>query len=281
MVKDIYEELMLLRKAYRPCALATVVQTTGSSPQRAGAKLLVHDDGSITGTIGGGCVEARVIELGLLSMTDGSARTVPFDLTETEGGLVCGGHMIVFVEPVLPDPLLVIIGAGHVGKALATIARFAGFRVIIVDDREAYADPAHVPVGCTVLVNAFSSPLRGVPADDRTCIVVATRGHSHDLEAVAAALETGAGYIGLVGSKRKRGIVFGTLADRGFSQDDLERVEIPAGLPIGAVTPEEIAVSIMGRMIETRRKHDGSLGHSPCCGTIETDGTAQAAPAHR
>jgi len=280
-VTDIYEELARLRRENKPCAVATVVQTTGSSPQRAGAKMLVRGDGSIAGTIGGGCIEAKVIETSHLAVEDGVARTVPFDLTETEGGLICGGHMVVFIEPVLPDPHLIILGAGHVGRALSAIARFSGFRVTVIDDREEFANPVNIPDAGTVLVNNFKDPLSGVKVDEQGFVVVATRGHNHDLEAVAAALGTGARYVGLVGSKRKRSVIFGELMDRGFSRDDAERVIIPVGLPIGSVTPEEIAVSIMAQIIETRRKHDRSLGHSSCCGTIVEDGAIEAAPAIR
>lgn len=278
---DIYEELARLRRENKPCALATVVQTTGSSPQRTGAKMLVRGDGSTAGTIGGGCIEAKVIENSRLAMEDGATRTIPFDLTETEGGLICGGTMVVFVEPVLPDPHLVILGAGHVGRALSSLARFSGFRVTVVDDREEFANPVNLPEASTVLVNSFRDPLCGAEVDEQAFIVIATRGHSHDLEAVAASLKTGARYVGLVGSKRKRSVIFGELMDREFSRDDVERVIIPVGLSIGSVTPEEIAVSIMAQIIETRRKNDKSLGHSSCCGTIEEDGAVEAAPSPR
>src|SRR5512143_1007965 len=120
---DIYEELTTPKKENRACALATIVQAIGSSPQRAGAKMLVRDDGTISGTLGGGCIEEQVRQLALLALQDRTTRTVPFDLTETESGLVCGGQIVIFIEPVFPDPHLVIIGAGHVGKALASVAR--------------------------------------------------------------------------------------------------------------------------------------------------------------
>ena len=278
---DIYEELAMLRRENRPCAVATVVEASGSSPQRTGAKMLVRSDGSIAGTVGGGCIEARTIELALLAMEDGSARTVPFDLTGTEHGLVCGGHMVLFIEPVLPDPHLVILGAGHVGKALAKIARFSGFRVTVIDDREEFANPLHVPDATIILVNSFSDPLRGTAIDDHSYVVIATRGHEHDLEALVAVLATGSRYIGLVGSMRKKGIVYGELRDRGFSPDDIERVIIPVGLLIGSVTPEEIAVSVMAQIIETRRKHDGGLGHSTRCRAVEEDGAVKTTPSTR
>jgi len=277
----IYEEVARLIAGGKGCVLATVVQATGSSPQRAGAKMLIRPGAPPLGTIGGGCVEARVIEEARLALTDALPRTVPFDLTSTDGGLVCGGHMVVFIEPLLPDPHLVILGAGHVGKALAAIASHAGFRVTVVDDREEFANSTHLPGAGTVMVNPFSNPLRGITVDESTFIIVATRGHDHDLEAVDAALRTPACYIGLVGSRRKRGIITGSLVDRGFFREEAGRVIVPVGIPIGSVLPGEIAVSILAQIISIRRKHHGRHGHSACSGALVEDGAAETAPADR
>ena len=277
---DIYEELATIKKAGRACALATIVQAVGSSPQRAGAKMLVRDDGSISGTLGGGCIEERVRQLALLALEDASTRTVPFDLTETESGLICGGQIVIFIEPVFPDPRIIVIGAGHVGKALATVARFSGFRATVIDDREEYANPGNIP-DAEVIVNPFGDPLRGVTIDGGTGVVIATRGHTHDLDALKTVLRTPAGYIGLVGSRRKKAVLSGTLLDAGFSRHDVERVIVPAGLPIGSVTPEEIAISIMAQIIGIRRRHDINRGNSSCGRIVEADGAAEAAPPAR
>lgn len=279
---DIYEELTTLKKENRACALATIVQAIGSSPQRAGAKMLVRDDGTISGTLGGGCIEEQVRQLALLALQDRTTRTVPFDLTETESGLVCGGQIVIFIEPVFPDPHLVIIGAGHVGKALASVARFSGYRTTVIDDREEYASTAHIPDASEVIINDFADPLRGVVVGRDTNVVIATRGHTNDLDALRAVLQTPAGYIGLVGSRRKKAILFGTLLGAGFPREEIERVIIPVGLPIGSVTPEEIAISIMAQIIENRRRHETrNRGNSSCGRVVETDGTAEAAPPAR
>lgn len=270
---EIYEEILRLRKAGRSSALATIVQCLGSSPQREGAKMLVRDDGSIMGTLGGGCIEAEVIQLSLMVIRDGAPRTVPFELTEKKGGLVCGGKILVYVEPVVPAPHLIILGAGHVGKALSEIAKFSGFRVTVVDDRIEYANRGNVPRADDIVVTDFGRVFHEMNVERNSFIVIATRGHTHDLDAAESALKTGAHYIGLLGSSRKRAVLFHALKEKGFSEDDIRRVIIPVGLPIGSVTPEEIAVSIMAQIIEKRRGNvPTGISDPSCSGRIEEDG---------
>ncbi len=276
---DIYEEILQLKKAGRASALATIVECRGSSPQKQGAKMLVRDDGSLLGTLGGGCLEADVVQASLMAIRDGSPRTLPFELTEKDGGLVCGGTVLVYIEPVLTDPRLVVLGAGHVGKALSALAKFSGFKVTVADDRPEHANRDNLPDAHEIVVNAFGTVFSVVPADRGTFIVVATRGHNHDLEAVKAALLTDAGYVGLLGSRRKKGILINALREAGFSPEDIQRIIIPVGVPIGSVTPEEIAVSIMAQIIQHRREHDAfRLGRPSCGGIFAEDGAAQTAP---
>ena len=277
---EIYEEIVRLKKLGRSSALATIIESRGSSPQKQGAKMLVRDDGTTLGTLGGGCIEAEVVQHSLMAMQDGRPRSVPFELNEREGGLVCGGSVTVYIEPVFAAPRLVILGAGHVGKALATLARFAGFQVTVTDDRPEHANKDSVPDAHDIVVSDFPSVFSHVAADPGTCVVVATRGHNHDLDAVQAALRTSAAYIGLLGSRRKKGLLMNALRDAGFARADIERIVIPVGLPIGSVTPEEIAVSIMAQIIQHRREHaPGHHGGPACGGNVEQDGPAQAAPA--
>ena len=277
---DIFEEIVRLKKIGRPSALATIVECRGSSPQKQGAKMLVRDDGSTLGTLGGGCLEADVVQHCLMAVRDGQPRTIPFELNEKEGGLVCGGSVTVYVEPVLADPRLVVLGAGHVGKALARLARFSGFRVIVTDDRSEHANRDNVPDAHEVVVSDFPSIFSRVPADAGTCVVIATRGHNHDLDAVRAALRTRAGYIGLLGSSRKKGLLINALRDDGFAREDIARVIVPVGLPIGSVTPEEIAVSIMAQIIQHRRAHVSTApGDRACGGLFVPDGPDQATAA--
>ena len=142
---QIYEEVIRLKRLGRISAIATIVECRGSAPQKQGAKMLVRDDGSLLGTLGGGCLEADVVQAALMAMKDGSPMTLPFELTEREGGLVCGGAVLVYIEPVMLEPHLVILGAGHVGKTLSKLARFSGFRVTVVDDRAEFANRENIP----------------------------------------------------------------------------------------------------------------------------------------
>ncbi len=275
---EIYEEIVRLKKEGRPSAVATIVQCVGSSPQKEGSKMLVRDDGSVFGTLGGGCLEAEVIQAAVMVIKDGSPRTLPIELTERHGGLVCGGKVLVYIEPVIPEPRLIILGAGHVGKALARVAKFCGFRTIIADDREEFANRENIPEAAETVVHDFGNVFSRVLTDRGSYIVIATRGHNHDLDALKAALRTDAGYIGLLGSKRKRALLFKMLDESGFSKDDIGRVITPVGLSIGSVTPEEIAISIMAQIIQKRRGNIVSGIRSASCGRLgKEDGEAETA----
>jgi len=279
---EIYEEALKLKRLGRTSAIATIVECRGSSPQKQGAKMLVRDDGTIMGTLGGGCMEADVVQAAIMTIRDREPRTLPFTLTEQEGGLVCGGTVLVYLEPVVPEPRLVILGAGHVGKALATLARIAGFRVTVMDDRSEFANRDQVPDANEVVLGDFKKACDGIDVVAGTFIVIATRGHNHDLDAVGAALGTRAGYIGLLGSRRKKALLRKALVERGFSGQEIERVIIPVGIEIGSVSPEEIAVSIMAQIIQKRRGHAASRGSAdPCSGFGGENGAVEAAPAAR
>jgi xanthine dehydrogenase accessory factor len=275
---DIYEEILRLKRDGRPSALATIVQCIGSSPQKEGSKMLVREDGSIMGTLGGGCMEAEVIQASLMTIRDGRPVTFPFELTERHGGLVCGGKVLVYIEPLVPEPDIFILGAGHVGKALAKAARFCGFRVTVADDRPEYANRENIPDASEIVVRDFNDVFCGIVMHKGSYIVIATRGHNHDLDALRSALRTKAGYVGLLGSRRKRAVLFKVLKEEGFSDEDIGRVIIPVGLPIGSVTPEEISVSIMAQIIQSRRENGPSdLGRSSCRRIGTENGEVEAA----
>ena len=279
----IFEEVVRQKHLGRTSVIATIVECRGSSPQKQGAKMLVRDDGSTLGTLGGGCLEADVLQAAAMAMRDHEPRTLSFSLTEKDGGLVCGGTVLVYVEPVVPEPHLVILGAGHVGRALAKLARGTGFRVTVMDDRGEYANPDNIPDANELVVGDFTTACENIAVTPATYIVVATRGHNHDMDAVRSALGTNAGYLGLLGSKRKKALLQNRLAELGFAEDDIKRVIIPVGLAIGSVTPEEIAVSIMAQIIERRRTHEGPRGSTGACSRLgKEDGAAEAAaPARR
>jgi len=274
---EIYEEIVRLNRAGVASALATVVESAGSSPRKAGAKMLVKYDGSIMGTVGGGKVELEVIASARQAMASGLPLTMPFNLTE-EHGHVCGGRLLVYIEPSDIPPRLIVIGAGHVGRALTDAAKVVRFHVTVADERPEYATRERMPGADEVMVADYAG-MQGLPAVDAgTFIVITTTGFEKDFAAIRAALKTPARYIGVIGSARKRDVMFKTLAGEGFSQEELGRITIPVGLAIGAETPEEIAVSIVAQLIETRRGNAAAgLGPSTCGGDVSPDGKMQAA----
>ncbi len=241
--------------------------------------MLVRADGTILGTLGGGCLEAEVMQVAQMAIRDGAPRTIPFELTEKHGGLVCGGKVLVYIEPVIPAPDLIILGAGHVSRALARTAAFAGFRVTVTDDRIEYIDKDNFPDTDKVIVSEFSEVFSHIQASQNSYIVVATRGHNHDLDALRAALNTEARYIGLLGSRRKRALLFRTLHEEGFPKTSTSRIVTPVGLDIGSITPEEIAVSIVAQLISERRGNAGKgISSASCCGLVEENGSDKTAP---
>jgi xanthine dehydrogenase accessory factor len=274
----IYEEMIALSRLGVPFALATVVESAGSSPRKAGAKMLVRHDGSILGTVGGGRVELETIEAALAALLSGEPRTLPFTLTQ-EYGHVCGGRLLVYIEPAGPASHLLIVGAGHVGRFLAAAASFAGFRVTVADDRPEFATREQVPEAEEVHLGECAELLGRLPVGAGTCIVITTTGFEKDFAAVRAALATPARYIGIIGSKRKREVLVQTLSAEGYAPNDIDRLTIPVGLAIGAETPAEIAVSIVAQLIQTRRNHAASVGDAPGRRAVAADGALQAASA--
>ena len=261
---EIYEEIVALQRSGRRGALATIVNVRGSIPSFKSAKMLVRDDGSIAGTIGGGCVEAEVWQTAREVMTSEKARTLTFDLNQNpkyDTGLVCGGTLEIFIEPILPAPLLYIFGAGHVSLALFNAARSAGFDVIVADDRETYANAERFPGARQILAHDFDRTLAELAPGDSAFIVIATRGHRDDMRILRWAVQTSARYIGMIGSRRKAITVYRQLTAEGLSPELFERVHSPVGLDIGAITPEEIAVAVVAELIASRRNVERALPH--------------------
>jgi xanthine dehydrogenase accessory factor len=261
---NIYEEIVKLQREGRRGAVATIVNARGSIPSFQTAKMLVRDDGSIAGTIGGGCVEAEVWQTAREVIAQEKPRTLTFDLNQDpkyDTGLVCGGTLEIFVEPVLPVPLLYIFGAGHVALELFKAARNAGFDCVVADDRDAYANAERFPGALQVVAKDFELALIELAPTESCYIVIATRGHRDDMRVLRWAVQTQARYIGMVGSKRKAITVFRELTREGLDPAMFERVHSPVGLDIGAVTPEEIAVSIVAELIAMRRRAEHALPH--------------------
>ena len=252
---QIYEEIVRLRRSGASFALATVTDHSGSSPRKAGAKMLLRTDGSILGTVGGGRVEAETIAAAREAMASGKPRTLPFLLNE-EHGFACGGAMTVFVDPQLSAPQLVMFGAGHVGKATAALAKGCGFRVTVVDERPECANPEQIPCADQFVVAPVRDSFSRLRLDAESSVIIATPGHISDFEAVRGALASPAGFIGLLGSRRKREALLKALTEEGFPEEQRGRVTTPVGLEIGAETPEEIAVSIVAQLVRRRRSDD-------------------------
>jgi xanthine dehydrogenase accessory factor len=261
---DLYEEIVRLRKDGRRGAVATIVNVRGSIPSFKTAKMLVRDDGSIIGTIGGGCVEAEVWQAAREVMESEKPRTLTFDLNQDpkyDTGLVCGGTLEIFVEPILPPADLYIFGAGHVAASLYKVARIAGFDVTIIDDREAYANRERFPEAQEVIAEDFDKAAAGLTPAESSYIVIVTRGHRDDMRMLRWAVQTPARYIGMIGSKRKTITIFKELQNEGLAAHLFDRVHAPVGLDIGAITPEEIAVSITAELIAARRRVERELPH--------------------
>ena len=252
---DLFEEIVKLRRAGRRAALATIVHTNGSIPSYESSRMLVREDGSIAGTIGGGCVEAEVWAAAKEVMRGEAPRKMTFNLNNEasfDNGLICGGTLEVFVEPILPQPSLYIFGGGHVSMALARAAHTAGFAIGVIDDREAFANAERFPMAGEIYAT-YEEAFETIKPNASSYLVIVTRGHKDDMRVLAWAIHTPARYIGMIGSKRKVLSVYKALEKEGVPAEQFERVRAPVGLDIGALTPEEIAISIAAELIGVRR----------------------------
>jgi xanthine dehydrogenase accessory factor len=237
-------------------ALVTIVSTRGSTPQRVGAKMLVHADGGQLGTIGGGCYESDAFGKAREALRTRKPRLVKYELTDDfaeETGLICGGQMEVFIEPIEPPPQLVILGAGHVGLQLGRLAPGLGFRVTVIDDRERFANRERFPDAAAVVVESIPEWITRTPLHPSAYVVILTRGHRQDYDAIRALAGRDLRYVGLIGSRAKVAKVVERAIEEGVSPAWLRSVRAPVGLDIGAVTPEEIAVSIVAELVAVRR----------------------------
>lgn len=253
---DIYEEILKVQSAGRSGALATIIAARGSTPREVGAKMLIRDDGTIYGTIGGGALEGAVRKEALEVIGEEKPRTLHYDLTEKEAaglGMICGGTVDVYLEPIVPKPMVLIFGAGHISLSLCRISSLVGFRVVVIDDRLEFASRERFPEADEVIAEEFSQVMKQLRVTRASYLVIVTRGHASDQEVLEWALGTEAKYIGMIGSRRKIQTIYDNLRAKGIPPERLSRVHAPIGLKIGALTPEEIAVSIVAEMIQVRR----------------------------
>jgi xanthine dehydrogenase accessory factor len=255
LVMDLFEEIVKMRRAGQRGALATIVHTNGSIPSYESSRMLVREDGSTLGTIGGGCVEADVWAAAREVLQKETPRKMVFHLNNEatyDNGLICGGTVEVFVEPVLPQPVVYLFGGGHVSMAVAKAAHAAGFGVGVIDDREAFANAQRFPMAQEIYTS-FDEALEKLRPTGATYLVIVTRGHKEDMRVLAWAVRTAARYVGMIGSKRKVLSVYKALEKEGYRMEEFERVFAPMGLEIGAQSPEEIAISIVAELVAVRR----------------------------
>ena len=348
----IYKHLQRMLESRTHSAIACVISRTGSGPREAGAMMLVAEDGFSAGTVGGGLLEAQVMDLAQTVIQSGKPVCETYNLdadAAADDGMICGGtveviidriypsdsttialyetllnhlkqpntvHLIIsiqehsggirtglglfsldgsdpgtlpisaeeveslagetgnhlprlealreqrfFVLPINLPEVVFIFGAGHISQDLAPFCRTAGFYPVVVDDRKDFANPQLFPdAGEVMVVDSFSGCFDRIDVDEKSFVVVVTRGHSHDREVVSQALKTPAKYIGMIGSRRKRDGIYMTLRKEGFKEVDLKRIYSPIGLNIGAQTPAEIAVSIVAELIAVRQgQNQGSM----------------------
>jgi xanthine dehydrogenase accessory factor len=257
---DVYQALIELKESGRGAALCTVIRTTGSVPRREGAKMLVYPEGRTINTVGGGELEARVISRALEVIAGRQPAVVTIPLVDPERGDagVCGGEMEVFVEPILPEPTVLVVGCGHVGREVASLAKWLGFRVAVTDDRIEFCNAEWIPGADRYLPGLIPEALSGFEITDQTYIAAVTRGVKADTAALPFLLRSQAPYVGVIGSRRRWTVAVEELRELGVADELIGRAHAPIGLDIGAETPREIAVSIMAEILAERRRATGT-----------------------
>jgi xanthine dehydrogenase accessory factor len=255
MTEDVLTAAATALASGESAAMLTIVRTEGSTPQRVGAKMLVFADGRTVGTIGGGCYENDACLRARQILEHGKPALLHYQLSDDlaeETGLICGGQMDVFIERLEGAPRLYIVGAGHVGYYLARVANEVGFQVHVVDDRVKFANRERFPSAASVTVDDLPSWLHSQPIPSSAYVVIVTRGHRHDLEALRALAARDLRYLGLIGSRAKVARLYQALVAESLPPECLRRVHAPVGLDIGAITPQEIAVAIVAELIAVK-----------------------------
>jgi len=252
---EIYQELVNVTSKGERAVLATVISSRGSAPRKAGAKMLIKNDGTFIGTVGGGGVEQQVQEKAIEVMNSGEPQIVHFDLSGRgeEAAMICGGQMDVFLEPIVPLETLYLFGAGHISQSTAVMGKMLGFGVVVIDPRPEYNNSDRFPDADSLIVEEYDSAFSKLNVDEDSYIVIYTTGHVLDEQCLRFAVGTKAKYIGMIGSKKKVKEVKEHLLQEGISQQQLDRVCAPIGIEIGAETPQEIAISILAEIIKVKR----------------------------
>jgi len=252
----IYQAVADLEASNESGVLCTIVRSQGSTPRHASSKMIVYPDGHIVGSIGGGELENRVVTEALLAIEDGRSRLIEYNMADPERGDpgICGGQVEVYVEPIIPRPSVVVIGAGHVGKAVAYLAHWLGFHVVVSDDRLEFCNPETIPEADQYLPGPLGELPNHLQITSRTYLVLTTRNVDIDVPGLPGLLDSPAAYIGVIGSKRRWATTREQLIQSGVPESRLDRVRSPMGLELHAETPEEIAVSIMAEIIQIQHQ---------------------------
>lgn len=255
-----YQALSEIEKNNQSASLCTVIKSEGSTPRHVGSKMLVYPDGKFIGTVGGGELESRVIKAAIESIKIGKAEMLSYTMADPSRGDpgVCGGQVEVFVEPILPTPTLVVIGAGHVGKAVVHLAKWLGFHVAVCDDRAEFCNPQTTPGADEYYPIEMGLLAEKLKVTKQTYLVVTSRGSAVDAVGLPSLLESDAAYIGVIGSKRRWATTVKALKEKGVSEQLIGKVRSPMGLELQAETPEEIAVSVMAEILMIRNNASGS-----------------------
>jgi xanthine dehydrogenase accessory factor len=258
-MQSIYQALSELEKNHESAALCTVVKSEGSTPRHVGSKMLVYPDRKFIGTVGGGELESRVIKAALESLNNGTAQNLSYTMADPSRGDpgVCGGTVEVFVEPILPPAMIIVIGGGHVGKAVVHLAKWLGFKVAVSDDRKEFCNPESVPGADAYYPIEMGKLTEHLKVNKQTYIVITSRGSAVDAQGLPNLLESDPAYIGVIGSKRRWLTTAKALKAKGVSEEKMAQVHSPMGLELNAETPEEIAVSIMAEILMIKDKGTG------------------------
>jgi len=267
MIKEEKDVIRLFAEAIdagADAALVSVVSMQGSTPRDAGARMIVYADGSSAGTVGGGTLEALCIRDAVKAIREGASRKAVYDLKPEGTGMICMGRVEVFIDVQVRELSILILGAGHVGEKVAEVAAAAGIPYDVADDRAEFANRERFPAASRILVERPDRALASAKPDERTHVVIVTRGHELDKECLAAALKTKAAYIGMIGSRHKVPITFKKLQRKGLRPGKDPRVYAPVGLDVGGKTPGAIAVSIVAEILKVRHRRSGRHMREGC-----------------
>lgn len=252
-MRGFYNKIIEIENSNKKAVLCTIISTKGSTPRKTGSKMIVYENGSIVGTIGGGALEKKVIEqsLEIFKLTKGIV--VSHNLVN-ELGMCCGGIVELFIEPIMNKKKVYIFGAGHIGKWLAKFAIDLDFNVTLIDERLDEFINFDLPQ-CATIQHHHTTAIEQLTFDENTCVVIVTHNHAYDREILALTSKKKNAYVGMVGSKRKVEIAKKLLISPALLNiDEVEKVDMPIGIDINAITPEEIAISILAKLIEVRNQ---------------------------